>query len=71
MEFTTIVVLHLSIAVLFSVYRPSQGIAQRLLAILNHVTADEMQNQGRYIQGRSLYRQSKHYVIDALKLVLV
>jgi hypothetical protein len=35
--------------VIFAVRRPPQEIAQRLLAILNHVTADEMQNQVRYI----------------------
>ena len=35
--------------VILAVRRPPQGIAQRLLAILNHVTADEMENQVRYI----------------------
>jgi predicted nuclease of predicted toxin-antitoxin system len=35
--------------VIFAVRRPPQEIAQRLLAILNHVTADEIQNQVRYI----------------------
>jgi len=35
--------------VIFAVRRPPQDIAQRLLAILNHLTADEMQNQVRYI----------------------
>ena len=35
--------------VIFAVRRPPQEIAQRLLAIINHVTADEMQNQVRYI----------------------
>ncbi|MDX2098596.1 MAG: DUF5615 family PIN-like protein [Leptolyngbyaceae cyanobacterium bins.59] len=35
--------------VIFAVRRPPQEIAQRLLAILNHITADEMQNQVRYI----------------------
>lgn len=35
--------------VIFAVRRSPQEIAQRLLAILNQVTADEMQNQVRYI----------------------
>jgi predicted nuclease of predicted toxin-antitoxin system len=35
--------------VIFAVRRPPQEIAQRLLAILNHVTVEEMQNQVRYI----------------------
>lgn len=35
--------------VIFAVRHPPQQVAQRLLAILNHVTADEMQNQVRYI----------------------
>ncbi|MDJ0682846.1 MAG: DUF5615 family PIN-like protein [Xenococcaceae cyanobacterium MO_167.B52] len=35
--------------VILAVRRPPQAIAQRLLAILNHVTADEMENQVRYI----------------------
>ncbi len=35
--------------VIFAVRRSPQEIAQRLLAILNHVTADEMHNQVRYI----------------------
>jgi predicted nuclease of predicted toxin-antitoxin system len=35
--------------VIFAVRRPPQEISKRLLAILNHVTADEMQNQVRYI----------------------
>jgi len=35
--------------VIFAVRRSPQAIAQRLLAILNHVTSDEMQNQVRYI----------------------
>lgn len=35
--------------VIFAVRRSPQDIAQRLLAILNHVTADEMRNQVRYI----------------------
>lgn len=35
--------------VIFAVRRPPQEIAQRLLVILNHVTADEMHNQVRYI----------------------
>ena len=35
--------------VIFAVRRSPQEIAQRLLAILNHVTFDEMQNQVRYI----------------------
>ncbi|MDJ1172737.1 DUF5615 family PIN-like protein [Roseofilum capinflatum] len=35
--------------VILAVRRPPQEIAQRLLAILNHVTADEMENQVRYI----------------------
>lgn len=35
--------------VILAVRRPPQNIAQRLLAILNQVTADEMENQVRYI----------------------
>ncbi|MEM9216846.1 MAG: DUF5615 family PIN-like protein [Cyanobacteria bacterium P01_F01_bin.150] len=35
--------------VIFAVRRPPQEIAQRLLAILNQTTSDEMQNQVRYI----------------------
>jgi predicted nuclease of predicted toxin-antitoxin system len=35
--------------VIFAVRRSPQEIAQRLLAILNQVTLDEMQNQVRYI----------------------
>lgn len=35
--------------VILAVRRTPQAIAQRLLAILNHVTADEMENQVRYI----------------------
>ncbi|MGK7948064.1 MAG: DUF5615 family PIN-like protein [Xenococcaceae cyanobacterium] len=35
--------------VILAVRRPPQAIAQRLLAILNHITADEMENQVRYI----------------------
>jgi len=35
--------------VIFAVRRPPQEIAQRLLVILNQVTADEMENQVRYI----------------------
>jgi predicted nuclease of predicted toxin-antitoxin system len=35
--------------VIFAVRRSPQEIAQRLLAILNQVTADEIQNQVRYI----------------------
>ena len=35
--------------VFFAVRRSPQEIAQRLLVILNRVTADEMQNQVRYI----------------------
>ena len=35
--------------VIFAVRRSPQEIAQRLLVILNKVTADEMQNQVRYI----------------------
>jgi predicted nuclease of predicted toxin-antitoxin system len=35
--------------VIFAVRRPPQEIAQRLLAILNQVTSEEMQNQVRYI----------------------
>ena len=35
--------------VIFAVRRSPQEIAQRLLAILNQVTFDEMQNQVRYI----------------------
>jgi predicted nuclease of predicted toxin-antitoxin system len=35
--------------VIFSVRRSPQEIAQRLLAILNQVTSDEMRNQVRYI----------------------
>jgi predicted nuclease of predicted toxin-antitoxin system len=36
--------------VIFAVRRSPQEIAQRLLAILNQVTSDEMQNQVRYIE---------------------
>jgi predicted nuclease of predicted toxin-antitoxin system len=36
--------------VIFAVRRSPQEIAQRLLVILNQVTADEMQNQVRYTQ---------------------
>jgi predicted nuclease of predicted toxin-antitoxin system len=35
--------------VIFAVRRPPQEIARRLFAILNNVTADEMQSQVRYI----------------------
>jgi hypothetical protein len=35
--------------VIFAVRRSPQEIAQRLLVMLNQVTADEMQNQVRYI----------------------
>ncbi len=35
--------------VIFAVRRSPQELAQRLLAILNQVTSDEMQNQVRYI----------------------
>jgi predicted nuclease of predicted toxin-antitoxin system len=35
--------------VIFAIRRPPQEIAQRLLVILNQVTADEMENQVRYI----------------------
>jgi hypothetical protein len=35
--------------VILAVCRPPQSILQRLLAILNQVTADEMENQVRYI----------------------
>ena len=35
--------------VIFAVRRSPQAIAQRLLVILNQVTADEMHNQVRYI----------------------
>jgi predicted nuclease of predicted toxin-antitoxin system len=35
--------------VIFAVRRSPQELAQRLLTILNQVTADEMQNQVRYI----------------------
>lgn len=35
--------------VILAVRRPPQQITQRLLAILNQVTADEIQNQVRYI----------------------
>ncbi len=35
--------------VIFAVRRSPQEIAKRLLAILNQVTSDEMQNQVRYI----------------------
>lgn len=35
--------------VIFAVRRPPQEIAQRLLAILNQIASDEMQNQVRYI----------------------
>jgi predicted nuclease of predicted toxin-antitoxin system len=36
-------------SVIFAVRRPPQEIAQRLLVILNQVTADEMENQVRYL----------------------
>jgi hypothetical protein len=35
--------------IIIAVRRPPQEIARRLLRILNHVTAEEMQNQVRYI----------------------
>jgi len=35
--------------IIIAVQRPPQEIARRLLAILNQVTADEMENQVRYI----------------------
>ena len=35
--------------VILAVRRPPQAIARRLLAILKYVTADEMNNQVRYI----------------------
>lgn len=35
--------------VILAVRRPPQEVAKRLLAILNNVTADELQNQVRYI----------------------
>jgi predicted nuclease of predicted toxin-antitoxin system len=35
--------------VIFAVRRPLQEIAQRLLAMLNQIASDEMQNQVRYI----------------------
>jgi hypothetical protein len=35
--------------IIIAVRRPVYEIAQRLLVILNHVTADEMENQIRYI----------------------
>lgn len=35
--------------IMIAVRRPPQEIARRLLRILNHVTADEMQNQVRYL----------------------
>jgi predicted nuclease of predicted toxin-antitoxin system len=35
--------------VIFAVRRPPQEIAQRLLVILNQVTADDMENQVRYL----------------------
>ncbi|MGO9273731.1 MAG: DUF5615 family PIN-like protein [Terriglobia bacterium] len=35
--------------IIIAVQRPPQQIAQRLLAILNQTTADEMENQVRYI----------------------
>ena len=35
--------------IVIAVRRPPQEIARRLLRILNHVTAEEMQNQVRYI----------------------
>jgi ribulose bisphosphate carboxylase small subunit len=35
--------------VIFAVRRSPQEITHRLLAILNQVTSDEMQNQVRYI----------------------
>ena len=35
--------------VIIAVRRPPQKIARRLLKIVNHVTAEEMRNQVRYI----------------------
>jgi hypothetical protein len=35
--------------IIIAVRRPAHDLAQRLLVILNHVTADEMENQVRYI----------------------
>lgn len=35
--------------IIIAVRRPAQELAQRLLVILNNVTADEMKNQVRYI----------------------
>jgi len=35
--------------VIYAVHRSPHDIAKRLLVILNHVTAEEMQNQVRYI----------------------
>ncbi|BAY29536.1 hypothetical protein NIES2107_13790 [Nostoc carneum NIES-2107] len=35
--------------VIFAVRRSPQEITQRLMVILNHITADEMENQVRYI----------------------
>ncbi len=35
--------------IIIAVRRPAHEIVRRLLAVLNHVTADEMQNQIRYI----------------------
>lgn len=35
--------------VILAIRRPPQAITKRLLVILNHVTADEMENQVRYI----------------------
>ena len=35
--------------IIIAVRRPPYEIARRLLTILNHVTADEMENQLRYI----------------------
>lgn len=35
--------------IILAVRRPPQEIVRRLLVIINHVTADEMKNQIRYI----------------------
>ena len=37
------------VGVILAVRRPPQAITQRLLAVLNQVTADEMENQVLYI----------------------
>jgi hypothetical protein len=40
---------HMHYGIIIAMRRPSYEIARRLLTLLNHVTADEMENQVRYI----------------------